>query len=235
LTQLQEWDPKWAETSLKMTTEPWTGGILQRKLVELISLALNATCTNLNPDGMRRHIRAALQTGATRTEILLVLKMSSIMSVNHCLMAAPILLEEASSGELDTAAGARARHLDEVEEATQTINQIKALGQWNAAWDPVYELAPVWTGQFMATVTGIYESGVLPAKEIELLSIAIAAPYTHINTAGTRRCIKNALRAGATVLEITEVLKLCVAQGVQACNVGVPILEEELTAQAHQT
>ena len=25
-----------------------------------------------------------------------------------------------------------------------------------------------------------------------------------------------------------EVLKLCVAQGVQACNLGVPILAEEL-------
>jgi hypothetical protein len=25
-----------------------------------------------------------------------------------------------------------------------------------------------------------------------------------------------------------EVLKLCVAQGVQACNLGVPILDEEM-------
>jgi hypothetical protein len=28
--------------------------------------------------------------------------------------------------------------------------------------------------------------------------------------------------------EIMEVLKLCVAQGVQACNMGVPILAEEI-------
>jgi hypothetical protein len=28
--------------------------------------------------------------------------------------------------------------------------------------------------------------------------------------------------------EIMEVLKLCVVQGVQACNLGVPILAEEL-------
>jgi alkylhydroperoxidase/carboxymuconolactone decarboxylase family protein YurZ len=45
---------------------------------------------------------------------------------------------------------------------------------------------------------------------------------------GTRRHIRNALKAGATVEEIMEVLKLCVAQGVQACNLGVPILAEEL-------
>jgi hypothetical protein len=28
--------------------------------------------------------------------------------------------------------------------------------------------------------------------------------------------------------EIMEVLKLCVVQGVQSCNMGVPILAEEL-------
>jgi len=48
---------------------------------------------------------------------------------------------------------------------------------------------------------------------------------------GTRRHIRNALKAGATVEEIMEVLKLCVAQGVQACNLGVPILAEELARQ----
>ena len=43
---------------------------------------------------------------------------------------------------------------------------------------------------------------------------------------GTRRHIKAALRLGATMEEIMEVLKLCVVQGVQACNLGVPILDE---------
>lgn len=45
---------------------------------------------------------------------------------------------------------------------------------------------------------------------------------------GTRRHIKRPVRAGAKVEEITDVLKLCVIQGVQACNLGVPILAEEL-------
>ena len=33
---------------------------------------------------------------------------------------------------------------------------------------------------------------------------------------------------GATVEEIMEVLKICVAEGVEACNIGVPILADEL-------
>ncbi len=70
----------------------------------------------------------------------------------------------------------------------------------------------------------------LPPKEVELLSIAFDASCTQLYEPGTRRHIKNALKAGATVDEIMEVLKLCVVQGVQACNLGVPILEEEIAA-----
>ena len=33
---------------------------------------------------------------------------------------------------------------------------------------------------------------------------------------------------GATIEEVMEVLKLCVVQGIEACNLGVPILAEEL-------
>jgi alkylhydroperoxidase/carboxymuconolactone decarboxylase family protein YurZ len=45
---------------------------------------------------------------------------------------------------------------------------------------------------------------------------------------GTQRHFKAALKAGAAVDEIMEVLKLCVVQGVQSCNLGVPVLAEEL-------
>jgi alkylhydroperoxidase/carboxymuconolactone decarboxylase family protein YurZ len=44
----------------------------------------------------------------------------------------------------------------------------------------------------------------------------------------TLRHIKNALQAGATMEEIKEVLKLCVVQGVQSFNLGLPILGDEL-------
>ena len=51
---------------------------------------------------------------------------------------------------------------------------------------------------------------------------------THMYAPGVRRHIKAALKAGAKMEEIMEVLKLCVVQGIQACNLGVPILAEEL-------
>jgi alkylhydroperoxidase/carboxymuconolactone decarboxylase family protein YurZ len=85
-----------------------------------------------------------------------------------------------------------------------------------------------WALKPARTGAGIYASGVLSAKDVELLSIAFDASCTHMCAPGTRRHIHNALKAGATMEEITQVLKLCVVQGVQACNLGVPILAEEL-------
>lgn len=69
---------------------------------------------------------------------------------------------------------------------------------------------------------------ILNAKEVGLLSIAFDASYTHMYAQGTRRDIWGALAAGARGEEIMEVLKLCVVQGIQACNLGVPILDEEI-------
>ena len=224
LEQLREWDPPWAETCARMTTNPWRGGVLSRKLVELIGVAVNAACANLNPEGTRRHIRKALDAGATKEEIVFVLKCASVMSIHSCSLGAPILVEEAKAAGAKPAAKALA--------PTPACDRMKAIGQWNAAWDPFFELDPTWTDEFMATGAGIYGSGVMPAKETELLSIAFDASYTHMYAPGTRRHIHNALKAGATVEEIMEVLKLCVVQGVQACNLGAPILAEELARQS---
>jgi len=55
------------------------------------------------------------------------------------------------------------------------------------------------------------------------------SPCRALSEAGIRgRHIKAALKAGATMEESMEVLKLGVVQGVQACTSGVPILTEEL-------
>lgn len=83
----------------------------------------------------------------------------------------------------------------------------------------------------MAMGGGIDASGVMPPKETELLSIAFDASFTHMYAPGTRRHIQNALKAGATPEEIFEVLKICVAHGVEAINLGVPVLAEELVAR----
>ncbi|QIG49384.1 carboxymuconolactone decarboxylase family protein [Nordella sp. HKS 07] len=124
------------------------------------------------------------------------------MSIHSCSLGAPILLEETTASGTAPAA--------EPVGATPACDGVKQIGQWNKAWDPFFNLDPMWADQFMAAGAAIYGSGVFTAK----------AP-------GTRRHIKGALASGASVAEIMEVVKLCVAQVIQACNLGVQILAEE--------
>lgn len=221
LEQSIEWDRDWADRCVRMSTVPWTSGVLPLKTVELISLALNAAGTNQNPEGTRRHIRAALAAGASRKEILITLKAAALMAIHSCNPSAPILLEEERLAGVQPSTRPHPR--------TPACDAMRAAGQWNSAWDPLFELDPAWTDQFLAAGIDIYTSGVVSPKFVELLSVALDASYTHMYTAGTRRHIKAALTRGASVEEIVEVLKLCVAQGVQACNMGVSILAEEMT------
>jgi alkylhydroperoxidase/carboxymuconolactone decarboxylase family protein YurZ len=222
LAQLQEWDPVWAELCVKMSTNPWTGGVLSRKFVELISLALNASCTNLNADGTRRHIRGALDAGASREEILMVLKMAFSISIHSCSFGAQYLFEEANAAGVKPAPKSAA--------ATPVVDKMRAMGLFSAGYEPVFQLDPAWTEQFMTVIT--HGNDVFTKKEYDLLWIAFDASFTHMYAPGTPRHIKSALRKGATMEEIMEVLKICVAQGVQTLNLGVPILAEELTRQA---
>ncbi len=220
LETLRNWDPSWSAIAATMTDAPCENGVLPRKFVELVGVALNAACTSLNPEGTRRHIRAALSAGAARDEILTILKMASVMAIHSCSLGAPILLEEAAKAGVQAAKNAHG--------PTPACDRMRSAGQWNAAWDPFFALDPHWTDAFMATGVAIYAGKTFTPKEVELLSIAFDASYTHMYSPGTRRHIRGALAAGATAGEIMEVLKLCVSQGVQACNLGVPILAEEL-------
>ena len=220
LAQFREWEPSWVDQCLAMSADPWTSGVLPRKDVELISIAVNAACTNLSAEGTRRHIRGALDAGATREEILMILKIASLLSIHTASLGAPILLEEAKAAGVKPAPKAPA--------VTPVCDGMKAAGQWNTAWDGFFELDPAWTEAIIAASLPVYTSGVFTPKLAELLSIAVDASITHMYAPGTRRHIQSALKLGATVEEIMEVLKICVSQGIQAINLGIPILAEEL-------
>jgi alkylhydroperoxidase/carboxymuconolactone decarboxylase family protein YurZ len=223
LDALREWDPQWTEKYAKMAINPWTDGALSGKELQLIAIGLNASITDLDGAALRRHIRAALHTGATREEILEVLKMAALLSLHSMSLGAPILIEETKTA---------GKPASRPKQPTPTCDKMRAIGQWNQAWEPFYELDPVWTEQFVSSGAGFYTSGVLTPKFVELISIGFDAAITHMYAPGTRRHIKGALELGATVDEIMTVLKLCVSQGANALDFGAPILMEELEAVA---
>ena len=199
-----------------MTNNPWTTGVLPVKWIELICIALNAACTYRNDAGVRRHIRAALHAGATAEEIRDTLKGVSVLGIHAVAVSLPILFEG------QTGRGAPGSP-PEGKVETPVIDHLKPAGLFNPAWDAIYELDPQWLEQFVAMGADLYR-GMLPAKLVELIAIAADASCTHLYSPGIRRHIQGALAQGATIEEIMEVLKLCGAQGVDACELGAPMI-----------
>jgi alkylhydroperoxidase/carboxymuconolactone decarboxylase family protein YurZ len=92
-------DPAWTEKVIAMAIAPAISGALDTKTVEFIRIALDASCVHLNATGLRRHIRRALQAGATKEEVTAVLQLTSMQGLESMRLGAPILLEELSSAE----------------------------------------------------------------------------------------------------------------------------------------
>jgi alkylhydroperoxidase/carboxymuconolactone decarboxylase family protein YurZ len=93
-TTLQEWDPEFLEAYLRLRNVPYQKGPLSKKVKELILIAINAATTHLYGPGVRRHIRNALQHGATREEILEVIQLTTVLGIHSSNLAVPILAEE---------------------------------------------------------------------------------------------------------------------------------------------
>jgi alkylhydroperoxidase/carboxymuconolactone decarboxylase family protein YurZ len=87
-------DPAWTEKVLAMAITPAVSGALDAKTVELIGIALDASCTHMYEAGVRRHIQRALRAGATKEEITAVLQLVCLQGLHGMSLAGPILIEE---------------------------------------------------------------------------------------------------------------------------------------------
>ena len=85
-------DPVWTEKAIAISIAPAVSGALDPKTVELLRIALDLA--QQYPAGTRRHIRRALQSGATREEITSVLQLTCLQGLRSMQLGAPILLEE---------------------------------------------------------------------------------------------------------------------------------------------
>ena len=87
-------DPDWTEKFMAMGVAPMVSGVLDAKTVEFLAIAVDASCTHMYGPGVRRHIRKALELGATKEEITAVLQCVSVLGIHTMSLGAPILLEE---------------------------------------------------------------------------------------------------------------------------------------------
>jgi len=114
---------------------------------------------------------------------------------------------------------------------TPMCDRLRESGSWNPNWEPFYQLDAQWTEGFMTMGMKPMLSGVLDAKTIEFIAIAVDASCTHMYGPGVRRHIRRALDLGATRDEIAAVLQLTSVLGIHTMSLAAPILLDELAAR----
>jgi len=116
--------------------------------------------------------------------------------------------------------------------STPACDHLRALGEWNSAWDQLYDMDPVYTERFMSMLSHAMYSGDLDPKTREFIAIAIDASCTHMYSPGVKRHVRKALELGASPREILAVLEMVSVLGIHSVALGVPILAEEMQRAA---
>lgn len=87
-------DPTFFKAYLEFSSVPWQSGVLEPKIKELIYIAIDAATTHLYEPGLRIHIKNALRYGASKSEIMEVLQLVSVLGMHSCTMGVPVLIDE---------------------------------------------------------------------------------------------------------------------------------------------
>lgn len=88
---LSHWDPVWLERFLAMGLPLWTDGVLPPLWIEYLCISGDAAITHMYSHGTQRHIDAALALGASREQVLDVLKIVSLQGIEAMELALPLM------------------------------------------------------------------------------------------------------------------------------------------------
>jgi alkylhydroperoxidase/carboxymuconolactone decarboxylase family protein YurZ len=91
---LLELDPDFFEAYTAYSSLPWTAGVLEPKVKELVYTAFDASATHMYLPGLKQHVENALAYGATPAEIMEVFELAVPIGAHTHALALPILVEE---------------------------------------------------------------------------------------------------------------------------------------------
>lgn len=218
-----EMAPDYFASYLDMCAVPWRTRSLAPKVKEFIYIAINASPTHLHEEALRPHIANALEYGATAAEIMEVFRLASVLGIHTMVYSLPTLLEvlEMNGTPVD---------LDQLSPHQRAVRDgyLAARGFWNPKWDGMLALAPDFTEAHIKMGDATRASGPLEPKVKEFIWIAVDSSTTHLFMDGVRNHMSAAIKFGATVEEIMEVLELTCDLGVQSLTFGATILAEEI-------
>lgn len=216
-------DPEFLLAYLNLSAVPWRKNHLDDKVKEFIYIAIDANATHMYLPGVRQHIKAALELGATPQEIMEVLELSATLGIHAMNIGVPILVEVLQEKGLRTGPAP----LTEYQEQLQA-DFTSTRGYWHAFWDEMLELDPEMFAAYTEFSSVPWRSGTLAPKVKELVYIAFDTAATHLYTKGLKLHIENAIGYGATPEEILEVMEIAAVLGIHGVTSAVPILLEEM-------
>ena len=221
--KILELDPEFLLAYLEWSAVPLRKHQLEPKVREFIFIAADAAATHLYEPGIRQHVRAALDLGASAAEVMEVLELTSTLGIHACNIGIPLLIDVLTEeGKRDGPAPLSARQQQLKAEFTESR------GYWHEFWDGLLELDEELFAAYLDFSSVPWRTGVLEPKVKELVYIAFDAAATHLYVPGLKLHMRNAVRLGATGAEIIELLEVVSVIGIHAATVGAPILAEEL-------
>ncbi|KAF2264961.1 carboxymuconolactone decarboxylase [Lojkania enalia] len=229
-SRLLKHSPEMFAASLRMMNVPKKKGRLSPKIQSLVSLAVSAASTHLHIPNIHRYTRQALANGASKAEIVEVLCLTSTLGIHACNIGVPILFEVLREEGRELPKG-----MEGMSEQQWKLKEDfeKKRGYWHAFWEDFLRLSPEFFGAYVefSSVPWTNEGGrgVLEPKVKELIYCAFDAAATHLYQPGLKLHMKNVLGYGGTPEEIMEVLELATLLSISTMDVGLPILEQELT------
>ncbi len=221
-------DPDYFEAYLRFSEVPWRTGALTPKVKELLYVAVDAVTTHLYEPGLRIHIRNALALGASEAEIMEVLELCTLIGLESGPFGAALLLDEAQALGLGTGPAAG----DEDRLDALALDFEVRYGGWSPGLRALAAIDPDYVATTLALVDAATSSGALDEATVQLVLLAANASVTHADPVRARVHIRRALRAGAGVRDVLEVLQLAAVLGVHTLVIGVPILVDEVAQRA---
>ncbi|OCL05539.1 hypothetical protein AOQ84DRAFT_366565 [Glonium stellatum] len=229
--------PDLFQAGVKLAAVPRRKQYLHPKVQHLVSVAVDSASTHLYMPGIQRHIKAALKEGATPTEVMEVIELTSTLGIHACNIGVPTLVEAMKEEGIyekhyPTGAPFDERRLRLKEDFT------KKRGYWHEFWEDFLLLDPEFFGAYLdfSSVPWVKDAkgdgtanGSLEPKIKELIYCAFDAAATHLYQPGLKLHMRNALRYGASPEEITEVLEIATLLSLHTAHVATPILAQCMT------
>jgi alkylhydroperoxidase/carboxymuconolactone decarboxylase family protein YurZ len=225
-------DPDFLDAYRVMSGLVWRRESLDARTKELICVAVDATATHLYEPGIEQHIRQALAAGATTAEVMEVLELVCGVGLHGPVAGAAVLVALAPTDRTDQGASDGSGGVAAERDLTALKERVVAdRGYWDPAWDALAALDPELLEAHLGPGSVAWRHGPLSPKTKHLVLLAADASTTQLHGPGIRVHCEGALRHGAAVAEILDVLSIAGMVGIHAMTTAAPMLADETRAR----